>query len=62
MCGVHYLHYRYIDRDLILIEMRLHSVQPVNEDLISGEILTEFVFGTPVAVIFAMRKVRHGII
>jgi hypothetical protein len=39
--------------------MRLHSVQPIDKNLIGGKILTELFFGAPVAVICAMRLVEH---
>ena len=53
--GIHHTHNRDIDIDPVVVKMRLHSMKPVDEYLITGEIVTEVIFGVSVAVIWAMR-------
>ena len=56
--SVHDGHDGDVDLDVIVPEMELHSVKPVDEYFIAGEVGAEVTFGASVDVIFAMREVH----
>lgn len=59
MGGIHDLHDRNIYRDIVIPEMALHSMKPVDEYFITGEVITEFVFRKSVAIIWVVRLAAH---
>ena len=59
MGGIHDAHDGDVDVDVVVLEMQLHSVKSVDEDVIAGEVLAELIFRLPVLVICAMREVVH---
>ena len=59
MGSIHDLHDRNIYRYIVIPEMALHSMKPVDEYCITGEVITEFVFRKSVTKIWVVRLAAH---
>ena len=58
MGGVHDAYDGDVDVQSVVPEMQLHSVQPVNEDFITGEVVAEVAFGQSITIIWVVVNVQ----
>lgn len=58
MDSIHHTYHGNIYCNVVVAEVALHRMQPVDEYFITGEVLAEFVFGSSVSIIWIVREAQ----